>query len=165
MSSLVTVATLMLWLSPSREWFAGKPIPEPIKPGKARRDADVEALTGGAPGVAPEQGPGQPAGWSVGTAAVPDKRPDPVTVAMVLTIVIAGFVLVSSLVTLVVLVTQPDLMVDELRRTNPQLESEGASDRLLLVAAYISGGFMLVTSALAVVLAVLTAKRLSLIHI
>ena len=49
-------------------------------------------------------------------------------------------------------------MLDELRRTNPQLESEGVSDRLLLVASYVSGGFTLVTSVLAVVLAVLMAK-------
>lgn len=156
MSSIVTVATLMLWLSPSREWFAGKPIPEPIKPGETRREANVLALSGGAPGVAPEPGGEQSTGWSV--APAPDKRPDPLTVALVLTIVTAGFVLVSSVATLVVLVTQPDLMLDELRRTNPQLESEGVSDRLLLVASYVSGGFTLVTSALAVMLAVLMAK-------
>ena len=43
---LVAVAAGMLWLSPSREWFAGKPIPEPVKPGQAVRDANVRALSG-----------------------------------------------------------------------------------------------------------------------
>lgn len=157
MSSIVTVATLMLWLSPSREWFAGKPIPEPVKPGQARREASVDALTGRAPDEVPAPVPAQPSGWSV--APTPDKRPDPLTVAIVLTIVTAGLVFVSSLLTLVVLVTQPDLMIDELRRTNPELESQGASDRLLLTAAYLSCGFTLITSGLAVVLAVLMAKR------
>lgn len=159
MSSLVAVATVMLWLSPSREWFAGKPIPEPVKPGQARRDADVNALTGGAPEGTTE--PVQPSGWLVAptAASAPAKRPDPLTVAMVLTIVAAGFVFVSSLVTIVVLVTQPDLMLDELRRTNPELESQGVSDRLLIVASYVSGGLTLAASGLAVVLAVLLAKR------
>ncbi|MEO5665327.1 MAG: hypothetical protein ABIR39_18835 [Nocardioides sp.] len=159
MSSLVAVATVMLWLSPSREWFAGKPIPEPVKPGQARRDADVNALTGGAPEGT--TAPVQPSGWPVAptAASAPAKRPDPLTVAMVLTIVAAGFVFVSSLVTIVVLVTQPDLMLDELRRTNPELESQGVSDRLLIVASYVSGGLTLAASGLAVVLAVLLAKR------
>ena len=159
MSSIVTVATLMLWLSPSREWFAGKPIPEPVKPGQARREANVDALTGRAPDEVAAPVPVQATGWSVAPAPAPAKRPDPLTVAIVLTIVMAGLVLVSSLLTLVVLVTQPDLMIDELRRTNPELESQGASDRLLLTAAYFSCGFTLITSGLAIVLAVLIAKR------
>lgn len=157
MSSIVTVATLMLWLSPSREWFAGKPIPEPVKPGQTKREANVDALTGRTSDEV--AAPVQPTGWSVAPVPARDKRPDPLTVAIVLTVVTAGFVLVSSVVTLVVLVTQPDLMLDELRRTNPELESQGTSDRLLLAAAYFSGGFTLFTSGLAVVLAVLMAKR------
>ncbi|UUZ61501.1 hypothetical protein [Nocardioides sp. B-3] len=146
MSSIVTVATLMLWLSPSREWFAGKPIPEPVKKESVTTDP-----------VAKEQ----PAiGWPQPVAGpTPTKRPDPLTVAMVLTIVVAGFIPVSSPVTLVVLITQPDLMLDELRRTNPELEEQGASDRLLLGASYVSVGLMVAVSGLAVVLAVLMAKR------
>lgn len=158
MSSIVAVATVMLWLSPSREWFAGKPIPEPVKPGQTRRDANVDALTGRAPDELPVPTPAQPTGWPV-TPTTPAQRPNPVTVAMVLTIVVAGFVLVSSLVTLVVLLTQPDLMLDELRRTNPELQEQGASDSLLLGASYLSVGVMLAASGLAVVLAVLMAKR------
>lgn len=157
MSSVVAVATLMLWLSPSREWFAGKPIPEPVKAGQTRRDANVNALTGQAPDAVPAPGEVQPGGWSVGPT--PATRPAPLTVALVLTIVTAGFILLSSVVTLVALVTQPDLVLDELRRTTPELEGPDASDRLVLAASYFSGGIMLVFSGLAVVLAVFMAKR------
>jgi hypothetical protein len=170
MSSLVAVATAMLWLSPSREWFAGLPIPEPVKPVKpdqARRDANVHALSG----RAAEQSPGQsqtpsaplstdapPAGWSV-TAPAPEKRPDPVTVALVLTIVVAGIVFAMTLVSLVLIASQPDLVLEELHRQNPDLEDQGVSETLLLTTSYVSGGLALVWSALAIVLAVLMAGR------
>jgi hypothetical protein len=168
MSSLVAVATAMLWLSPSREWFAGLPIPEPVKPvkpGQAARDANVHALSGQA---APEQSPTpsaplstdapSPVGWSA-TAAAPTKRPDVVTVALVLTIVVAGLVFAMTLVSLVLIASQPDLVLEELHRQNPELEEQGVSETLLLTSSYVSGGLALVWSALAIVLAVLMAGR------
>jgi len=164
MSSLVAVATAMLWLSPSREWFAGLPIPEPVKPGQAVRDANVQALSGQA---APKQSStpsaplstdAPPAGRSV-TAAVPTKRPDVVTVALVLTIVVAGLVFAMTLVSLVLIASQPDLVLEELHRQNPELEEQGVSETLLLTTSYVSGGLALVWSALAIVLAVLMAGR------
>jgi hypothetical protein len=167
MSSLVAVATAMLWLSPSREWFAGLPIPEPVKqvkPDQARRDANVHALSGqAAPGQpptpsAPLSTDAPPAGWSV-AAAVPTKRPDVVTVAVVLTIVVAGLVFAMTLVSLVLIASQPDLVLEELRRQNPELEEQGVSETLLLTTSYVSGGLALVWSALAIVLAVLMAGR------
>lgn len=177
MSSLVAVATAMLWLSPSREWLAGKPIPEPVKPGQARRDASVAALSGhgparsvapsapsapwstDAPGATEAPGPdAPPAGWSV-AADERAKRPDPVTVAVVLTIVIAGMVFLMTLVSLVVLVSQPDLVLEELRRQNPDLEDSGVTESMLLTTSYVSAGLVMAWSALAVVLAVLLVRR------
>lgn len=167
MSSLVAVATAMLWLSPSREWFAGLPIPEPaksVKPDQARRDANVQALSGQA---APEQSPtpsaplsteAPPAGWPAGQAA-PTKRPDVVTVALVLTIVVAGLVFVMTLVSLVLIASQPDLVLEELHRQNPELADQGISETLLLTTSFVSGGLALVWSGLAIVLAVLMAGR------
>jgi hypothetical protein len=153
MSSLVAVASAMLWLSPSREWFAGKPIPDLAQLEQARRDAKVQALNGKEPGpVIPA------AGWNVGAPA-PARIPDPVRVALVLTIVMAGLVLTMTLASLVVLITQPDVVLEELRKQNAELEKQGISDTVLLTTAYVSGGLVVAWSALAVVLAVLTAKR------
>lgn len=162
MSSLVAVATAMLWLSPSREWFAGKPIPEPVKPGQARRDANVEALSGRPPEQppAPAANPAPPAGWSIASPPpVRTKRPDPVTVAIVLTIVMAGIVFALTLVSIVLLASQPDLVLEELRRQNPDLEEQGISESLLLTTSFVSGALAMVWSVLAVVLAVLLAGR------
>lgn len=162
MSSLVAVAAGMLWLSPSREWFAGKPIPEPVKPGQAVRDANVRALSGRGADATPsatQSGlPPVPAGWAT-PVIVPKKRPDPVNVAIVLTVVMAGIVFVMTLVSLVVLVSQPDLVLEELRRQNPDLESQGISESLLLNTSYVSGALALVWSGLAIMFAVLMAGR------
>lgn len=155
MSSLVAVAAGMLWLSPSREWFAGKPIPEPVKPGQANRDANVRALSGQGPTPVL---PPPPTGWSV-AAPEPKKRPDPVNVAIVLTVVMAGIVFVMTLASLVLIVSQPDLMLDELRRQNPDLESQGISESLLLTTSYVSAGLAMAWSALAIAFAVLMAGR------
>lgn len=151
MSALVAVATAMLWLSPSREWFAGLPIPESTKPAEARRDAlptqTPAALTAS-----------QTAGWPA-VASPPAKRPDPVTVAVVLTIVVAGLVFLMMLVSLVFVATQPDLVLEELHRQNPDLKGQGIGDSLLLTTTYISGGLALAWSALAIALAALLVRR------
>jgi len=166
MSSLVAVATAMLWLSPSREWFAGLPIPEPAKqvtPDQARRDANVHALSGqaaeqsSAPS-APIPTDASPTGWSV-TSATPKKRPDPVTVAVVLTVVVAGIVFAMTFVSLLLIALQPDLVLEELNRQNPDLEDQGVSETLLLTTSVVSGGLALLWSGAAIVLAVLTAGR------
>lgn len=161
MSSLLAVAAGMLWLSPSREWFAGKPIPEPVKPGQTDRDANVRALTGqgGPPQTpAPTSLPAPPPGWPA-TMAPMSKRPDPATVAIALTLVMAGIVFAMTATSLIVLATQPDLVLDELNRQNPDLEAEGISESLLLATSYVSGGVALAWSAIAIVLAVLVGRR------
>ncbi|WP_310525955.1 hypothetical protein [Nocardioides sp.] len=161
MSSLVAVATAMLWLSPSREWFAGLPIPEPVKVGRSRRDVDVQTLSGqAAPGQLrpPLATNASAAGWSAAPADQTD-RPAPVTVAVVLTVVFAGLVLVMTLVSLALLAAQPDLVLDEVRRQNPDLADQGVSDALLVNTAYVTGGLAVAWSALAVVLAVFLARR------
>lgn len=172
MSSLVAVASSMLWLSPSREWFAGKPIPEPAKPGQARRDTNVQALTGQSPGPdATSVQPPPAGGWGTGTGTVtvtaaatdttaaPVQRPDAVKVALVLTVVMAGIVLAMTLASLVLLVAQPDLVLEELRRQNPDLEDQGITESLLLTTSYVSGAVTIVWSLVAIVLAFLMAGR------
>lgn len=182
MSSLVAAATAMLWLSPSREWFAGKPLPEPARAPSARTGTEPRSETPDdprAPSPSGEQGQahyptaypsapvqpstltspyGSPTGWSA-SADVPDKRPTPVTVALVLTIVVAGLVFMMTLISLVLLSSQPEVVLEELRRQNPDLEDSGVSESLLLTTSYVSGGLAMAWSAIAVVLAVLMAGR------
>ncbi|PUA79784.1 hypothetical protein [Nocardioides currus] len=142
MSSLLAVATAMLWLSPSREWFAGTPLPEPVKP-------------------LPAGLPAQPVARGLPTTAARPTAPQPVRVALIATVVVAGVVFAMTLVSLVFLAAQPDVVLEELRKQNPDLEDQGISESLLLTTSYVSGAIALVWSGAAVVLAVLMAGRRS----
>lgn len=174
-SALVAAATVALWLSPSREWFAGEPIPEPAK--RPREGMQVWEQTPNrrsdqAPDRAPELGPGHgpdrapapleaasPAsGWSV-SAGAPQGRPGPVTAAFVMTFAVASVVFLMTLVSLVLLGSQTEVMIEELRRQNPDLEASGVTDSLLLTTSYVTGAIVMLWSVLAMVLAYLTAAR------
>ena len=152
MSSLLAVATAMLWLSPSREWFAGKPIPEPGKP--VAREALPEPPRPKY-GEAPVTGT-QPARLTRPTV---EAVPRPVRVALVVTLVVAGMVFAMTLVSIVFLASQPDLVLEELRKQNPDLEDQGISESLLLTTSYVSGAVAMLWSAAAVALAVLMRGR------
>ena len=71
----------------------------------------------------------------------------------------SGLVFIFTLISLVVLATQPDLVLEELRRQNPDLEAEGITESLLLTTSFVSGALAMAWSAVAVVLAVLMAGR------
>ena len=190
-SALVAAATVALWLSPSREWFAGEPIPEPAKRPREgmqvweqtpnRRsdqapDRAPELGPGHGSGHGPDHGPGQgpdhgpdrapapleavsPAsGWSV-SAGAPEGRPGPVTAALVMTFVVASVVFLMTLISLVLLGSQTEVMIEELRRQNPDLEASGVTDSLLLTTSYVTGAIVMLWSVLAMVLAYLTAAR------
>ncbi len=148
-ASVVGAATVMLWLPPSREWFAGiKPTERPTAQGSA-----------GTPAPAPPVSDA-PASWPYPSPPeVATRRPDTVTVAMVVTIVAAGLIFLMSLVSLVVLATQPDLVMEEVRRQNPDLAEQGISETMLRTTSYVTGGIVLVWSASVMVLAMLMAGR------
>lgn len=177
-SALVAAATAVLWLSPSREWFAGLPIPEkgkstptrmqawerPADPGV--QQADPALRQSPTPGQTPDQtagatpspAPAAATGWSV-SADVRDDRPGPVTAALVLTIVMGGVVFLMTLVSLVLLASQPEVVLEELRRQNPDLEDSGVTESLLLRTSYVMGALVMVWAAVAVALAFLMARR------
>ncbi len=178
-SALVAAATAVLWLSPSREWFAGLPIPEKGKGTPTRMQAWERPADQGAeqadpalrqlptPGRTPDQtggatqspAPAAATGWSVSANGVRDDRPGPVTAALVLTIVMAGVVFLMTLVSLVLLATQPEVVLEELRRQNPDLEDSGVTESLLLRTTYVMGALVMVWAAVAVALAFLMASR------
>jgi hypothetical protein len=216
MSALVAAASVMLWLTPAKEWFDGKPIPEaPRRDAPARRPADrqvdreadrqsygdqqappyphgpVPPAPGsdggpdggpkggpdGGPvgepqtGAQPEQGP-RPAERPFGSpppahvtaevarqAVTSDRRPDGVVVAAILTWVFAGLVLLSSISGVVLMAAQPEVFLDELRRTAPELGEQGVTDRMIKVTTFVTGAVMILWCLLAIVLAALMLGR------
>lgn len=169
-SALVAAATAVLWLSPSREWFAGLPLPEQQGPRQPSRmqvweqtsNRGSQGVTG--QGEGPVLGPGEtsPAagstGWSVSGSAR-DRRPDPVTVALVLTIVVASIMFIMTLSAMALLASQPDVFLGDMRQQNPPLADDPWTDSYLTRMSYLIGGVILVWSALAIALAFLMAGR------
>ncbi|HXH77404.1 hypothetical protein [Nocardioides sp.] len=172
-SALVAAATAFLWLSPSREWFAGLPLPEQGGPRQPSRMQVWEQTSNqGSQGSAgrddkptPVLGPGESSsaagstGWSV-SAGASDARPGPVTVALVLTVVFASVMFLNALVEMVLLATQPEMALEAFReQPNPFVDDGQFSDSLLTGATYVSGALVMIWSGLAITLAVLMARR------
>jgi hypothetical protein len=197
MSSIVAVAIALLWVSPSREWFRGDPIPDrtppvaprppvwpPPPPHEGSSDSSAgsatggQASAGGPPAAAGEQaGSGVQAGWpgqqtatpdrpaqhgtwpSLPSTPTPDRRPEGVTLAFVLTLVSAGLVLLLTGISVLVMAVSPDLMWEEVQRQQPDLADQGVTQGLLQTTTYVMGGFLILWAAAAIVLAFLTLRR------
>jgi hypothetical protein len=164
-AALVAAATVALWLSPSREWFAGEPIPEAGKRPREGMQVWEQTPNRGGDSTSTAVNPSTPSsattsstGWSVSTGA-PAGRPGPVTAALVMTVVVASVVFLMTLISLVLLGSQTDGMLEELRRQNPDLEARGMTDSLLLTTSYVTGALVMLWSALAIALATLMAAR------
>jgi hypothetical protein len=197
MSSIVAVAIALLWVSPSREWFRGDPIPDrtppvaprppvwpPPPPHEGSSDSSAgsatggQASAGGPPAAAGGQaGSGVQAGWpgqqtatpdrpaqhgtwpSLPSTPTPDRRPEGVTLAFVLTLVSAGLVLLLTGISVLVMAVSPDLMWEEVQRQQPDLAEQGVTQGLLQTTTYVMGGFLVLWAAAAIVLAFLTLRR------
>ena len=172
MSSLVAVACVMLWLQPARDWFDGKAAPPP------ERDPQRSAVwpppvTGQPPvptGPRPFEGFGQaPTGQPVtggapvlappGPATPPARRPDTVVAAAIVTWVVAGFAMVSSIVAIAMVAASPDLVLDEIARQDPQLAEQGVTESALVAATYVMGGLTALWAALACACAAVMLRR------
>ena len=136
-SSLVAASVAMLWLEPARQWFGDTP---------RAAQAQPVASAGPAPTAAP---------LPVPAAA----RPAGVTVACVLTWLATGLTTLGLVATAVLLAVQPDALLDEVHRQNPQLESEGVSDGLLVGVTFAMIAAMVLWCVSAAVLAVLVIRR------
>lgn len=173
LSSLVAAAAIMLWLEPARDWFDGRPprtqerpgtspsaaVPAPPPPPSAPRPHEGFGRPGpGGPPAAPS-----PYG-APGTQAVPPaaratgQRPDTVLWACVVTWVFTGLACVLLGASALVVATNPDLVMDELHRQNPDLAAQGVTDRTVRVATYVTAGVTVVWSAAAAVLALLVFR-------
>lgn len=114
------------------------------------------ALAQAAPAWPGQQAPHQ----HHGTPPVPE-RPDSVLWACILTWVFAGVAGLSMAALALVVVASPEMFFEELRRRDPEFDSQGFSDATLRSAIYVMSGITVVWSAVATVLAILLFRRVS----
>ncbi|WP_395690569.1 hypothetical protein [Nocardioides sp.] len=154
-SSLVSASVVMLWLPPARAWFDGT-APAPAGP----RPAPTPPIAHDTPApmpLPPSQAAGGPA-YAVPAPAARPARPVPVMLACVLTWIASGVSALALGLSGIVLALQPDVLLDEVHRQNPELTQQGVSDDMLVGVTYVMlAGFLLWCLA-AVVLAVLVFR-------
>lgn len=195
LTSLVAAACGLLFVSPSREWYDGKPIPASSLGGLGsgqQRDSNPSGQ-GRPPGETPPgpsqagHGPTQPetdrpapppaqhpygaphsSPYATATRqpwTAPDgprpARPPSVSIAVALTLVTSSIVLLLSLVGLVAIAAAPELMVDEMQRTRPDLLEQGLTREAIVVTGLATAGALVVASLLAIgfAIALLTGKK------
>lgn len=174
LSSLVVAAAAMLWLSPSREWFAegataqrAADARDPSSPG-FRGTVPPGPPVGSAAAAPPAAGPTPPAGGPQGSyrygqpPAAPSpsgKRPEAVNVAFVLTAAVAGLVLAMVTIAVAVTATSPDLVLEEMQRQRPELAEQGIDAATLRATVLLMGSVTMAWAAAAVALAVLMLGR------
>ncbi len=167
MSSLVAVASVMLWLQPARDWFDGKAAPPPVERAP-QRQAPVwppQAPPAGQPPADPRAFEGFGTTLTAAVAADADRpgaearRPSSLVMAAIITWVFAGFALVSSVIGIVVVASSPDVLLDRIAEQNPDLASQGVTDGTLIASTYFMGAVTLAWSVLACVCAALMLRR------
>lgn len=169
MTSLVAASAALLWLSPSREWFAGRPLPEGsadrLWPGSApaassRPSTEQDPTPYGAlpphptPYAAPqgaEQGPLQ---GSLQGAPSPGTRPGAASVAAALTLVSSALVLLIAAFGVIAVAATPDMVMEEMQRQSPELAEQGLSRSMILTTSLVTGGLLGVAALLAMAFAI-----------
>jgi hypothetical protein len=171
--TLVAVAVAMLWLQPSRDWFAGREPRPPATPVPPRSPTLPPGQPGAQAPVAPpyqlpapprvqqpmrppvQQAPqawGQPA--YRGTSRQP--RPSAVLTAAVVTWIGTGVTALMLLASAVVALDRRDQMWDEVVRRQPRLVDEGFTRDSFAVVAVVVIGIALVWCVVAAGFALLT---------
>ncbi|UDY23182.1 hypothetical protein [Nocardioides sp. Kera G14] len=154
-STMVVVATVMLWLQPARDWLAGtwKPAPAPAERAVPHLREGTSSPQAPAHSDVSERPFGEKAG---------PERPTALLSAVILTwifslLAAAGFVLAAG-----VLIADPGWVIDQLERTNPDLMAqEGMTERLIQVIFVLMSGVVLAWSISACVLAFLVLRRVA----
>src|SRR5688572_21429655 len=138
LTSLVAASAMLLWIGPSKAWLDRTPLPEPYRPGGGERQGSPWAPPGPTPprtdlppphsgtfGATPpevEQTPPAPPG-------APDRRPDALVWACVLTWSFSGIALALLGASLTLLLADSSLVWAELDRQNPGLLAESGLTR------------------------------------
>jgi hypothetical protein len=188
LASVVLASVAMLWLAPSRHWFAGttptatgpgsgsdsgwsdastyKGPPQP--PPATRPRADVPPLPPPGPPATQQPPPwpsyADPAPWTVPQpGAAPGARPSrptAVVAACVITWVCCALTALLSLLLVAVLAADADALFAEMHRQNPDLADQGVSDATLQSATWVTAIVCLVWAAVSSALAVLAFNRM-----
>lgn len=164
--TVVVVAVVMLWLQPSRDWYAGRerpvtPSPRPVDPAgtAAHRAHQVNPVHQAHPShQAGTPVPPPPAGYRMmpsrehAQAAV-STRPGAVTVAAVITWVSAALMVVLLVVSVVAVSTQPATAWRDAVKDYPQLSQDGYTSgdlvTSMVVVAVLGIVWMLAAAAMA----------------
>lgn len=174
LTAVVAASTLLLWIGPSGDWFRGTtPSPPGLDQGATRRpspDRPPPPDPAGPPPAGPPPAAPPPAGPPTGAprsttqllapplgAPATDRRPDALTWACVLTWACCGMALVIMVVSVVLMVTSPELVLEELRRQNADLAVDDVA--LLRATTYVSATIAGVWSLAAMLFAVLAYRR------
>ena len=171
-SSLVAASVVMLWLQPARDWFDGINRPAPTRAAPtASTTASTTARTLDA-GPSPYEQPlarphEQPLARHVPPlapyplpheGAPPLPRPGAVGVACALTWASSGLSALGMALTALLLALEPDTLLDEVHRQNPELAQQGVSDGLLVGVTYAMIGAIVLWCLSAVVLGILVYR-------
>ena len=152
-SSVVAAAALMLWLQPSRDWFRDPGATAPRVGALApRMSAPADTPTAPVPAAAPAPQVAQ----RVPQAAA---RPPAVAGACVLTWVGSGLTALALAASAVVLALDPDVLLDEAHRQNPDLADQGVTDGMLTAMAFAMVAGVVLWCVAAAVLAILVFHR------
>lgn len=184
---MVVAGVVMLWLRPSRDWFAGRPwLPASPTPAARRPDpfAPPRGDAEGTPPAAPEAGPpappppapashDQPGPFAGRYAGLPPltlqpatpypvraKRPPALVAACVVVWVTCALTSGFLLLMSLVLAVARDDLFAELERQQPDLDLQGMSHAELATGVFVMTGFSVVWCIVAMVLAVLAFRRM-----
>jgi hypothetical protein len=159
--AVVAGSAVMLWLQPSRDWFAGRSGPDVVPASVAASPAAPVAVVPAA-AFAPTTHHDVPAGgWQAPSADAPAVRPPAVLGACVLTWVFSALTALAVVLSAVALLLDPDVMLDEVHRQNPDLAAQGVTDAMLTTVTFVLIGGVVLWCAAAAVLAVLTVRRVA----
>ncbi|QZY28879.1 hypothetical protein [Nocardioides coralli] len=157
LTSLVAASSLLLWLGPSGEWFRGETPGRRAGAGSSVPDTATTARPdpwgagSGAPTTSdPPPRTGAPA-WPTEPPRA-RRRPDALVWACVLTWAVSSVVLLTMLASVALLVTNTDLVLDELQRQGREVSA--ADLDLLRTATYVTVGVGAVWTVAAMLLAV-----------
>jgi hypothetical protein len=140
-SSLVAVAAAMLWVQPARNWFEGRPPPAPVPPpigASPPPTAPTPPSTPTPTAQIVEWPPAAPAWLPPPAPVTRPARPPSVIWACVLTWACCAMVALGLGLTVLIMLTSPDLLFDELHRQNPELADQGMTDGEIEAASYVS---------------------------
>jgi hypothetical protein len=158
LTSLVAAGTVLMFAGPSALWFRGEPIPEPAKPPRAPERPPLPERRPGAsarPGATLQaERPTTTPTTSTATGPV-TRRPDSLVWACVLTWAFSALTVVVMVASAVLMASNPDLVVDELRSQGGLGGTDAAE---LAETVYVSTAVVGAWSLLATVLAVLAYR-------